>query len=270
MIHFIHNVKQFIHSIQSFRKSAFPKYYSYNLKQLEEFEKNLSTNRFNTYLKAANKNKNKAIYLYTLNTAISGEFYGPLQTLEVTLRNSLHEKLSQCYSTEWYDNPNAKLDKRCKELVENNRRDLIEKNNKKKKKLKKNNPITPPDMIANFSFGFWVSLLSKGGGLTDDPKGPKAEYKVTLWMPALCEAFPHGKSINRKYIHQSLDALRLLRNRIAHHEPIFNQKISGKSLKELYDDILKITESISPQMKNWIVENNRVKEMIALIPDKQI
>ena len=44
---------------------------------------------------------------------------------------------------------------------------------------------------------------------------------MTLWRPALRRVFPHRTPLTRIQAYQPLNALRKLRNRIAHHEPIF-------------------------------------------------
>ena len=63
-----------------------------------------------TYLRATGGDREKALHLYTWNTALSAAFYGPLQGLEVALRNALHRQLTERYGAEWYDNPAAGLD----------------------------------------------------------------------------------------------------------------------------------------------------------------
>ena len=45
------------------------------------------------------------------NTAVCAAVYGPLQALEVELRNAMHRQLAACYGEEWYDNPAAGLDR---------------------------------------------------------------------------------------------------------------------------------------------------------------
>ena len=37
--------------------------------------------------------------------ASSAAFYGPLQGLEIALRNAIHQQLTRCYSAAWHDNP---------------------------------------------------------------------------------------------------------------------------------------------------------------------
>jgi hypothetical protein len=71
---------------------------------------------------------------------------------------------------------------------------------------KKAKPITPGRMVAELTFGFWVGLT-----------GPK--YSVDLWERHLYKAFPNAK-LGRKQLNKRLESIRLLRNRVAHHEPI--------------------------------------------------
>lgn len=61
-------------------------------------------------------------------------------------------------------------------------------------------------VIAELPFGFWTLLVSN-------------RYE-SLWRLSLHRAFPHARS-RRQIIHWRLDAIRFLRNRIAHHEPSF-------------------------------------------------
>ena len=58
----------------------------------------------------AEGDRKRALELYTWNTKISAAFYGPLQGLEIALRNAIHQQLTRCYSAAWYDNPAVGLD----------------------------------------------------------------------------------------------------------------------------------------------------------------
>lgn len=51
--------------------------------------------------------------------------------------------------------------------------------------------------------------------------GRKANYEMTLWRPALRQVFAHCATLTRRQAHEPLNDLRILRNRIAHHAPIF-------------------------------------------------
>ena len=54
-------------------------------------------------------------------------------------------------------------------------------------------PITHlPRLVAALPFGFWVSLLERGGRSVV-PSAPKRDYDMTLWRPALHRAFPNAR-----------------------------------------------------------------------------
>ena len=116
-------------------------------------------------------------------------------------------------------------------------------------------PRTPSRVVATLAFGFWVALLSTGGRI--ERAGPKADYVKTLWRPALRGAFPHRAPLTRRQAHEPLDALRALRNRIAHHEPGF-----ARPLREDHDRIIEVAGWISPDVRAWIERHSRVARLL--------
>ncbi len=91
-------------------------------------------------------------------------------------------------------------------------------------------------LVAVTSFGLWVGLTGSGV-----PRDRLLSYETTLWQPRLQNACPYRGDRRRKYIHACLDDVRVLRNRIAHHEPIYRSPLQG-----IYDDILEIAAMIHP------------------------
>ena len=88
-------------------------FFSWDENILDDLEASFSAERLGTYLKAAGGDRARALHLYTWNTAISAAFYGPLQGLEVALRNAMHRRLTAFYGAAWYDNPATGLDTVC-------------------------------------------------------------------------------------------------------------------------------------------------------------
>ena len=84
---------------------------------VDDLAASLSPERLSTYLRAVRGDRERALGLYTWNTAMSVAFYGPLQGLEVALRNALHRQLGERYGACWYDNPAAGLDMGCIERM---------------------------------------------------------------------------------------------------------------------------------------------------------
>ena len=68
--------------------------FSYTDGVIDALETSLSPERMATYVRHAGGDREKAVRLYTWNTAVSAAFYGPLQGLEVALRNAMHRALA--------------------------------------------------------------------------------------------------------------------------------------------------------------------------------
>ena len=131
---------------------------------LSGLEVAFSPERMATYVRSAEGDRTKALRLYTWNTALCAAFYGPLQALEVTLRNAMHRELAACYGEEWYDEPATGLDRGARERVAD----------AKTTAQRAGHVATPPQVVATLPFGFWVALLRAGGRI--EPSGPK------LWL----------------------------------------------------------------------------------------
>jgi len=208
----------------------------YNRSNINALEKFISYDRLSTYIKASSDDKEKALKLYLWNSQISSAFYIPLQGLEITLRNNLHMALSKKVGkNDWYDYHT--FDK----LTE------IKIKEAKNKVLKKHSVVNPPHVVAELSFGFWVSLLNRS-------------YHQTLWIPILGKAFPNAKLPANK-IRRQLNYLSALRNRIAHHEPIFT-----RHLEKDYSSTIESIGWMNSEKAKWIDSNNHVIEILTSKP----
>ncbi|GAA1621350.1 hypothetical protein [Actinoplanes couchii] len=168
--------------------------------------KAFSTPRLNAYAVAAGQDAGHAQRLYWWNIEISGAFYGPLHCLEVALRNALHDVLRSKYARDdwWIVAP---LQAHGVALVGEARSKCVR---------RRSGPPTADDIVAELSFGFWISLLSNNRG---------SQYDRRLWVPVLHQAFPHYHG-RRRDLHENLETMRLLRNRIMHHEPIHHRDLA--------------------------------------------
>lgn len=221
-------------------------HFPFNDEVLAALETSLSPERMATYIQKTGGDRELAMRLYTWNTAISAAFYGPLQGLEVALRNAMHRQLCAKYGADWYDNPACGFDAGALARIDEAKRTLG----------RGNYQVDPPHVVAELPFGFWVSLLGKGGWAAAPDSG-KRNYDMTLWRPALYKAFPHSRR-SRADTHRPLDYLRTLRNRIAHHEPIFT-----RHLEQDFRSILEVAGWICPQTAHWIEHHSRVKALLA-------
>lgn len=112
-------------------------------------------------------------------------------------------------------------------------------------------------VVAATSFGLWVRLT--GAGV---PRDRLLSYETTLWQPRLQHAFPRRGDRRCKYIHAKLDDVRILRNRIAHDEPIYRSP-----LQNIYDDILEIAAMIRPEARDFVAGHSRTQHPASVPAD---
>ena len=89
-------------------------------------------------------------------------------------------------------------------------------------------------------------------------------YQMTLWRPALRGAFPHCITLTRKQIHGPLDHLRGLRNRVAHHEPIF-----ARHLIKDHERIVETIGWISPGTQAWLEHHSCTPDLLGTPKDAE-
>ena len=190
----------------------------------------ISKERLEKYLIASSGDNAKALSLYELNTRVSEAFYTPIQGFEILLRNSIHKSLSKDYGVDWLTSGKISL--------EFFQRDAILKTLDKSKIV-----LTIPKMIAELNLGFWTSLFSR-------------KYEE-LWRHNLRHVFKQTPTpLRRKEILKQLNTIRELRNRIAHHEPIFHRE-----LYEEHQSIINIIGLICPYTQEWIIKESRFNDV---------
>lgn len=190
----------------------------------EGIENILSAERFATYLAWAEGDRGRAIELYTLNTQLSEGLYTPLQMLEVALRNRVHDVMTEAFGATWFDLPEHQINKWQADMLDKARKDLADANKVE----------TSSALVAALTFGYWTAMLG-------------AEYE-DLWQKALHKIAKseNGKGLRRKDLTKPLGPIRTLRNRIAHHEPIFYW-----NLPKHHDAIIQLTGWLSPVAAEW-------------------
>ncbi len=214
----------------------------YDASIINALENTISPDRLSSYVAATAGDTTLALELYAWNTEISAALYSPLQGLEIALRNVIQRELSALYGNDWYDNHHIPLTYFATHDIA-----------RAKQTLSKNGKaITPPNMVSELSFGFWVSLLSHGH---------QGAYHNKLWIPALHKGFPNLQHKKRKTVHNKLNYLRMLRNRIAHHEPIFKRHLMAD-----YMSIIEVTGWMCDHTALWADHHNNFQGILASRP----
>lgn len=193
----------------------------------EELSGVFSEERLNRYL-GENNPKKQAVLLYTWNIELSKSLYPSVQILEVTMRNSLHNALSDYFQTDhWFDDGFLSQSER---LTVSQAKEKLSKNGKQ---------LTPGRLVAELSFGFWTSLFDI-----------RYEHGQTLWPKLLTSVLPfmpRGQR-TRRNISRQLNEIRKLRNRIFHYEPIWY----WGNLCEQHQNIANVINWLSPVAHEYL------------------
>ncbi|MGA5284838.1 hypothetical protein [Streptomyces sp. E1N211] len=202
----------------------------------------LSPARISPYLTACAGHQDKALSLYRWNSAIAAAFFEDLGHLEVILRNALDQRLvirqqRRNRQQEWFDDPTVPLAPRA-------RTDILE----ARRRASVTGASTPRGkIIAELNFGFWRFLIAR-------------QYRATLW-PDLARAFPNAPGRALTLVEDPLKRLHKLRNRIAHHEAIWDQKLADR-----HDDVQNLLTYLDHNAAAWVASSSRIGTMLSQRP----
>lgn len=203
----------------------------------DELASIFSYERLNGYLHShSSYDKEAALAAYSWNIELSQSLYPALQVLEITLRNSLHQVISDHHGTDyWFE-----LDF----LHERERKPILKAKDDLAKEKKQ---IEPCRIVSSLSFGFWTSLFDV-----------RYEHRQVLWPKLLKSAFPYLTKSQRTriFLSRELNKIRYLRNRIFHYEPIWH----WRDLIEQHRSILMLITGLSPSAAKYLVGLDRFKE----------
>lgn len=191
----------------------------------EEFERAISLPRANRYLQATTSpvtdhvDHAAAIALYERNSRLSAQAWGTISHVEVILRNIIastvteHHAATRSGSTlRWYDEPAWFLT--GKGLTSKTIRSLDMARHRINDPGPESSTSRPSEgrLIAELTLRFWRYLLI-------------ARYEHSLWNPAIRSRFPAlghlSGTDSRRQVYDRVEKLNYLRNRVAHHEPIY-------------------------------------------------
>lgn len=167
---------------------------------------------------------------YFWNMALGSSLYTTMQTLEVALRNSLHTAATAHFGTDMWMDPAFGVIHPQDHLQANKAIAKVQAN------------LTAGRVIHSFSFGFWTTLMD-------------SRYDRRLWHPLVRATFPAmpNQIRNRRELSRRFNQIRELRNRVFHHERIWDWTYNGRNLTQQHQDILEALGWISPTLRDTIV-----------------
>jgi hypothetical protein len=207
----------------------------------QRLERLFSSERLSTYVAERGGDFDAAVELYRWNAAVTAAFWEPIGHLEVALRNALSAQLANRHHSlgrdgSWLDDPGGDLTPRARDDIAAARVRVRQKGKQ----------ASEGQTISELSFGFWRFLITK---------------KLTGLWPDLASAFPDAPDRRRETVEEPLARLHDFRNRLAHHQRIWNRDPAAR-----FDDLLAIAGYIDPALPAWISSTDTVREVLRCQP----
>lgn len=186
----------------------------------------------------------KSIELYEWNAEVSSALLLPLHFFEVVLRNAVHDAISLAYQEQWPWDGSFVSSVRSQVGRYRPRHDL-QKNAR--------SHSTTGKVIPEMKFAFWEQMFTSG-------------YDQAIWKPHLTSVFPNlpittDEPSAARSVRLDVEKVRKIRNRVAHHEPIFSQDVPA-----VIDAIHRVTAYRSPDVGVWVATKHRVTTVLAQRP----
>lgn len=206
----------------------------------------LSVARMSSYEKAFKPGYeiDAPLNLYAWNAEVSAAFLAPLHICEVVVRNAIADAIEAQYGERWPWSAGFERSLPDPANGYSQRKDLCN---------ARRNQLTTGKVIPELKFAFWQKLLSQ-------------RHDMRLWNRYLTTIFPNIDSSlavaqQRQALFEQLEKVRKLRNRIAHHEPIFT--------RDLRADYLTIRRLIDLRCRftaEWMEEYQHVLRLMECSP----
>ena len=175
--------------------------------KVNSFKETISDARISRYLRESGGDIHLAMSLYHWNSLLSQSMYLPLQIWEISLRNRLNQFLC------WKYNKNWPYDERANRALAGNARRRLNETKERFDPDRRTERVSTNAIVADLSAGFWVSLLTS------------SHEQPFVWRYNLTRVFPNLENLDRQAVSTMCDQMLVLRNRVAHHEPILHMDL---------------------------------------------
>lgn len=193
--------------------------------------------RLKRYMPAAGDSVVAALHYYMWNCDLCEAFYLPLHFAEVVCRNAVHRNVLARLGENWCQHQMFRglLDRRYQSDLDN----TID-----KQRAQHGANMTNDHVVSALTFGFWEHLTTK-------------RFERLLWSRGVNHVFPHAANMRRQDVHDQIEKVRRWRNRIAHHEAIFDKGPSAK-----LQEVMELIKWTCPTTAAWVTKMCRLSATI--------
>jgi hypothetical protein len=214
----------------------------------------LTTGRYLKYLRVAGGDHDRALAIYEWNNALAAALFRDISHLEIGLRNAYDRALLDhpaIAGGDWLDRDLYTDHLFPRHMAPDNNGQMQDKNSTPRANISsarkacdygQEGSNTPRGkVIAELMFGFWTYLTNN-------------LHEKTLWVPALHNAYKPGT--DRPRIHEALTELRDVRNRISHHESVFDRQVEAQHRRVVF-----VAGHLSTELKDYVADTSKVSDI---------
>jgi hypothetical protein len=188
--------------------------------------------------------ESEALRLYEWNAELSSSLLLPLHLFEVVLRNAIHDALTKTYQERWPWDNTFLYSVPVKHGLYKPRENVMQNATRY---------TTTGKVIPELKFVFWEHMLTR-------------RYDAAIWEPWLTAVFPNvphatGVSPAVRGLAKDVETVRNLRNRVAHHEPIFDRNVH-----KVINAVERVASYRSKDVGQWVKQLHRVRTVLAKRP----
>jgi hypothetical protein len=203
----------------------------------DQLRRAISHERLDAYRQRGSSSDDAELFAhYAWNMQLSESLYTPLQCLEVCLRNGIHDAATSHFKTDaWFDLSGVLLSQELYKVQE-----------AKGALLKGKKHLEAGRIIPELTFGFWTTLFD-------------VRYEKVLWpwlLKPVVPTMPRQIRV-RKNLSKRFNRIRILRNRIFHHEPIWH----WRDLPTQHAELLEAINWVNPAMRQFMDPFDRFTEV---------
>jgi hypothetical protein len=199
----------------------------------------ISELRFAPFMDEADGDHVRACEIYLWNSELAGALLETFGHVEVLLRNAVHVQLRSVRPPNSINSWLVDGDLLASRDLE--RVHAVIARIKQSRKLP-----TEDRVLAGLTMGFWSGIVGR--------------HYEQLWRDTLRHAFPHGDG-TRNQIAGYVNRVVSVRNRVAHHESLLNQRVLHR-----HEDALALAGTIDPDAEQWLRGLTRVPAVFAARP----
>ena len=197
-----------------------------------DFEAAISQDRLRKYVQVCSNDTKRAMTLYRYNLKLSQELFVLIGCFEVSLRNKIDKEMRLHFGNDWLRDlilPGGLFDSDAR--VDGTKKII----KKAYEGLLSNSNYSHTKLLAEMEFGIWKFMFNN------------VQYRLT--GRNLLNVFPnkpassHLCQFDNTFVYNELNVINVMRNRIAHHEPVcFGSPISIdlQKVEKCYDCMMRL------------------------------